>query len=152
MKKKINTQRILLTTLVAVAFFGFLLWSIQQAQSEQESLLSTRPIVNLKNPLENEKIKVVSPAMNSDIKSPLSVSGQANLAGDRLKVRIKDNKDLVLKETFLQTKNTKQMSDFSTKVTYKKPSSVKGTVEVFLVVSKDNSEIYKIKIPIIFKD
>ncbi len=148
----LNIQRVLLPTLVAVPFFGFLLWSIEQSQSEEESLLGTGITINTKNPLENEMIKIISPKLNDEIKSPLAISGQANLAGNRLKIRIKDSKNLILKEAFAQTKNSKQLSDFSTNLIYKKPSSTKGTVEIFLVATKDNSEIFKISIPVVFKD
>jgi hypothetical protein len=150
--KKINTERILLITLVAVAFFGFLLWSIQQSQSEEESLLSSYTIVNAKNVMENQMIKLVAPILNSGIKSPVAISGQANLSGNRLKIRVKDDKNLILREIFVQTKNSKQMSDFSINLLYKKPSTSKGTIEVFLVSSKDSSEIYKISIPVVFND
>ena len=150
--KKINTERILLITLVAVAFFGFLLWSIQQSQSEEESLLSSYTIVNAKNVMENPMIKLIAPTLNSGIKSPVVISGQANLSGNRLKIRVKDDKNLILRESFVQTKNSKQMSDFSINLLYKKPSTSKGTIEVFLVSSKDSSEIYKISIPVVFND
>ncbi len=150
--KKLNTQRILLTTLVAVAFFGFLLWSIQQTQSEEKSLLSNNTLVNTGSSLENEKIKITLPKMNSEIKNPVTISGQADLGGDRLKIRIQDRKNLILKEAFAQTKNSKQMSNFSINLTYKKPSTSKGTLEIFLVAAKNNSEIYKISIPVVFKD
>ena len=149
--KKINTQRILLTTLVAVAFFGFLLWSIQQSQSEEETLTNTSLIVNISSPLENEMIKIASLKINSEIKSPITVSGQANLAGNKLKIRLRDGKGLLLKESFVQTNDAKKMSDFSINLAYKKPSAPKGTMETFLV-TKDNSEIYRISIPVIFKD
>jgi hypothetical protein len=150
--KKINTQRILLTTLVAVAFFGFLLWSLQQTQSEEESLVNDQILVSGKSPLINAMIRMEEPKYSGEIKSPVAISGQANLLGNKLKIRIVDNKNLILKEAFVQTKNLKQMSDFSTNLVYKKPTSSKGTIEVFLVSSKDSSEIYKIQIPVVFKD
>ncbi len=150
--KKINTQRVLLATLVAVAFFGFLLWSIQQSQSEEERLVSDQILISSENPLINAMIRVNAPKLNSEIKSPVTISGQANLSGNKLKIRIVDSKNLILKETIVPTKNSKQMSDFSTSLAYKKPTSSKGTIEVFLVSSKDSSEIYKIKIPVVFKD
>jgi len=150
--KKINTQRILLVTLVAVAFFGFLLWSIQQSLMEEIALADSQTLVNPQSPLTNNMISVSAPRLNSEIKSPVVVSGQANLSGNKLKVRIKDSKNLILKETFVKTKNSKQMSAFSTSLVYKKPSSAKGVIEIFLVSSKDNSEIYKVTIPVTFKD
>ncbi len=68
------------------------------------------------------------------------------------KEKIKDNKGLILAESFVQVKNAKKMSDFSISLTYKKPSTQKGIVEVFQVAAKDGSEINKIIIPIVFKD
>lgn len=148
---KLNTQRVLLVILVSVAFFGFLLWSIQQTQSEEETLYGNTN-VNVKTPLENKFISVAAPKENSVIQSPVTISGQANVSGNRLKVRLKDQKGLVLGESFVQTKNAKAMSDFSINLKYKKASAAKGTVEIFLVSSKDNSEIYKITVPVIFKN
>jgi len=149
--KKINTERILLTTLVAVSFFGFLMWTIDQAQSEQDLILNSNSTNLAKNPLQNAVIKITAPALNSEVKSPLTISGQANLEGNKLKIRIKDNKNLILKEGFAQTKDPNKMSDFSIKLAYKKPSATKGTVEIFLV-NKEGSEINKILIPVVFKD
>lgn len=150
--KKINRERVLLITLVAVAFFGFLLWSIDQANSEADSLFTAGTTISTKNTLTNAFIKVVSPSLNNGVKSPLTVSGQANVGVDKLKIRIKDNKNLILKESFAQTRDSKKMSDFSIKLIYKKPTATQGTVEVFLVSTKDNSEINKISVPVVFKD
>lgn len=148
---KLNTQRVLLVILVSVAFFGFLLWSIQQTQSEEETLYGNSNL-SVQTPLENKFISVAAPKENSVIQSPVTISGQANVSGNRLKVRLKDQKGLVLGESFVQTKNAKAMSDFSISLKYKKASATKGTVEIFLVSSKDNSEIYKITVPVIFKN
>ena len=148
--KKINTQRILLTALVAVAFFGFILWSIQQNQSEEETLYGANN--TLIAFLHNKVIKINEPKIGAQIKSPLLISGQANLGGEKLKVRIKDSQGLVLAESFVQVKNTEKMSDFLISLSYKKPSASKGTVEVFQLITRSNSEVNKITIPVIFKD
>jgi hypothetical protein len=148
--KKINTQRVLLITLVAVAFFGFLLWSIRQSQSEEESLYNSSSDINIST--ENKVVKVTSPKIGAQIKNPALIAGQANLSGNKLKAKIKDNKGLILAESFVQVKNVKKMSDFSISLTYKKPSTLKGVVEVFQVAAKDDSEINKIIIPIVFED
>ena len=149
--KKINTQRILLTTLVAVAFFGFLLWSIQQSLSEEESLYIS-PTISYVNPLANSSITVIAPSLHDRIKSPLALSGRADLTGNKLKARIKDVKGLILAESFIQTKDAKKMSDFSLSLKYKKPSAGTGIVEVFLVSAKDGKEIKKISVPVNFTD
>ncbi len=148
--KKINTERILLITLVAVAFLGFLLWSIGQSQSEEESLYNSSSGINILT--QNKTVKVTTPKIGAQIKSPALIAGQADLSGNKLKVKIKDNKGLILAEGFVQTKNDKKMSDFSINLSYKKPSTQKGTVEVFRVAAKDGSEINKIIIPIVFKN
>lgn len=136
--------------LVAVAFFGFILWSIQQNQSEEQTLYGANSTLNAS--LHNKVIKVSEPKIGAQIKSPLLISGQADLGGEKLKVRIKDSKGLVLAESFVQVKNAKKMSDFSINLSYKKPTAPKGTVEVFQLITKSNSEVNKIIIPVIFKD
>ncbi len=149
MKKKINIQRILLTTLVAVAFFGFTLWSIQQSQMEEESLYDFPRLIAS---ISNKEIKIISPKIGTQIKSPVLIIGRVNLSGNRLKIRIKDSQGLVLAEKFASTKNAAGMSDFSVSSTYKKPSVSKGTIEVFLVAAKSGLEMDKIIIPVVFND
>ncbi len=145
-----NRERLLLISLVAVAFFGFLLWSIEQTGIEEAALLTIGQEVN--RPAENKTIKVTSPKVNGTIKSPVIISGQASVFEAVLQIRIKDASGLILAQKKITTKQGQKMSPFSSSVNYKKPTRTKGTVEVFVNSSKDNSEVDKLVIPITFKD
>jgi len=149
-KQKINTERVLFAALIAVAFFGFLLWSIQQTQLEEENLLASW--LGVKNPAQNETIKVTSPKPNGTIKSPVKVAGQAAVFEAVLKIRVKDAANLVLAEKTVMTSEGQKMSPFSAKITYKKPSRPKGTIEFFTNSPKDGSETNKLIIPVTFND
>jgi hypothetical protein len=149
-KSKLNRERILLVSLVAVAFFGFLLWSIQQTRSEEESLLSDQ--IDITNPVENSVIKISSPKVSETIKNPLIISGQADTSAGGLMIRIKDSKNMLLASSAALTTNAKKMSSFSLTLRYKKPTSQKGFIEIFEISSTDKTEIHKLSIPITFAD
>lgn len=145
-----NRERLLLISLVAVAFFGFLLWSIKQTSIEEANLLAIGQEVN--RPAENKTIKVTSPKVNETIKSPVVISGRALVFKAVLQTRIKDASGLILAKTSITTQEGQKMSPFSSSVNYKKPTRTKGTVEVFINSAKDGSEVNKLSIPVVFKD
>ncbi len=145
-----NRERLLLVLLVAVAFFGFLLWSIEQASLEEAAILAIGQEIN--RPAENKIIKVTSPKVNGIIKSPVMISGQASTFNAVLQIKIKDASGLVLAQKKITTKESQKMSPFGSSVTYKKPTRTKGTIEVFVNSTKDGSEVNKLTIPIVFKD
>ena len=147
--KKIHLDRILLVALVAVSFFGFLLWYIDQAQIEETSGID---ITKVARPLENKVIKIESPKVNAAATSPLTIEGQAAITGGALMARLKDMKGLILGESNISVKSSKKMVPFSLDLKYKKSSTAKGTVEIFRVADKDNSETYKLSIPVVFKN
>lgn len=147
---KFNRERLLLTALVAVAFFGFLLWSIEETSIEEASLLSG--FLRISSPSENKSIKVTAPKIGAYIKSPVTVFGQTTVFEATLQIRIKDSSGLILAREKVLAVAGQKMSSFSAKIKYKKPSRSKGVVEVLSLSPKDGSEINKITIPVNFKD
>lgn len=151
--KKINTQRVLLITLVGVAFFGFLLWSIQQYQIDAETLASGEQSNN-KIFQKNSMIQVGAPLMNASIKSPVTISGQANTItlAKLVYIKIKDKNNLTLASATTKTQEAQKLSPFSIQLKYKKPSTSKGTIEIYQIAPEDKAEIYKITISVNFTD
>ncbi|MBU2036871.1 Gmad2 immunoglobulin-like domain-containing protein [Patescibacteria group bacterium] len=147
---KFNRERLLLTALVAIAFFGFLLWSIEETGSKEISLLSD--FLKINSPLENKIMKITSPKINEAIKSPFIISGQALILETVLQIRIKDASGLVLAQKQIKIKESQKMSPFSSSIAYKRPTRTKGIVEIFVNSLEDGSEINKISIPVDFKD
>lgn len=149
-RKQHNWVRLILTALVGGVFCSFLLIAIWQFQSDEEIMSSSEMII--KSPARNDFIKVVSPKINEQIKSPVQISGQAAIFEAQFNARIKDNSGLILAEAQLRTEEGQTMSPFSAKIKYKKPSRREGVVEIFDISAKDGSEINKVSIPVTFLD
>lgn len=147
-KQQINTQRILLFTLVAVSFFGFTLFMIQQAQSEEEATLGGTVLANKTN----GNITLQSPARNAAIKSPVTISGQTKTTGATLQIKIKDASNITLAEKTVKAKESQKTASFAAQLAYKKPTRSTGVIEIFEKSTKDGSEINKVAVPITFKD
>jgi len=145
-----NWARLILIALVSGVFCGSLLIAIWQFQSDEEIMFNSE--MTIKNPARNNSIKVVSPKINEQIKSPVQISGQAAIFEAQFNARIKDNSGLILAEAQLRTEEGQMMSPFSARIKYKKPSRREGTIEIFDISAKDGSEIHKISIPVIFQD
>jgi hypothetical protein len=143
--KGLNTQRILLTTLVAVSFSGFLLWSIAQSQEEQEILVNESALA--KNGMVSNKVILITlPITSSTIGNPVTISATAKEGA--YKIKIKDTKGLVLSEATAQVK--KGQTAFSLSLKYKKASTSAGSIEIFKP-GDNNMELYKLSVPILFK-
>jgi len=145
-----NRERLLLFSLVALAFLGFLLWSIEQSNRDEISVLAD--FYQVKSPTENKVFKIDAPKVGAAIKSPARVSGQAAVFEAVMQVRIKDASGLTLTQTRVMTAEGQKMSPFSAVIKYKKPTRSKGIIEFFALSAKDGSEINKLSIPIVFKD
>lgn len=141
-------QRILLFTLVAVAFFGFVLFMSQQVQSDEEALMDSVILANNNS----KNITVQTPARNASIKSPVTISGQAKVFEATVQIRIKDASNITLAEKTVQAAEGQKMSPYSAQIKYKKPTRSNGTIEVFEKSAKDGSEINKVAVPVTFKD
>lgn len=152
MKIKINRERLLLVTLVATAFFGFIWWTNQQIIVEEQSLPDIFLNASILASPRSNSLKISSPRPNDAIKSPLLISGQAANAEGRLKARLKDSRGLVLGETFFWIKNDSAFHPFSVNLVFKKPTSNKGTLEIFQARLKDNAEINKVSLPVRFQN
>jgi flagellar basal body-associated protein FliL len=101
----------------------------------------------------NKFIIVTSLKFNQKIKSPVKISGKANVFEAAVSIRIKDSNSKTLVETSVMAEGAMdKLYPFTKSVSYKKPSSQNGIVEVFEISAKDGSEINKVVIPVIFED
>ncbi len=138
--------------------FGLLGYSVfRQKESPVPTVKkhSTEVIKNKKEEyLGNKFIQVKSPQKDESIKSPVLVSGAANVFEANVRVRIKDNKGNTLADTFITAQGAygSKLYPFEKEIEYTSPSSKKGIVEVFEESPKDGSEIHKVEIPVIFED
>lgn len=138
--------------MVAVTFFGFLLWLMQQSRLEQEKLLNENALARLLNQWEKINIKVEKPTSNQVAANPIEISGQAKTETGTLEIKIQDLNNLTLASILTQTAQKQKMSPFSAKIKYKKPTSSKGIIEITESVRGNASiNFKKVRIPIIFK-
>lgn len=98
----------------------------------------------------SRNILVEFPWNGDKIESPVEIQGQAIAFEASVSVRIKDDDNHVLAETTVQTLSGAERSPFKEKVTFDKPSTKKGVVEIFVISAKDGSEQDKVTIPINF--
>lgn len=101
----------------------------------------------------NEFIQVKLPQGNATIKSPVLISGKANVFEANVRVKIKGENENVLADTFITASGAyDKLYQFEKEISYNSPTSQNGAIEIFEESSKDGSEINKIIIPVIFGD
>jgi hypothetical protein len=95
-------------------------------------------------------IIVTSPTPNQIITNPVRVSGKSNTFEGNVRIRIKDDNNKILADTFTGGGTLGTLAPFTKDVFYIKPSAPKGVIEVFEVSPKTGEEINKVSIPITF--
>ena len=101
----------------------------------------------------NDFIQVKSPQKNATVKNPVLISGKANVDEANVRVKITDDNENILADTFITADGwMDKLYLFEKEITYNMPSSQNGLIEIFEESAKDGSEIYKIEIPVVFED
>lgn len=95
---------------------------------------------------------VTSPKENDTIKSPVEITGRAVAFENTVNIRIKDDADKILAETFAtaDSPDVGEFGNFSVSVEFKETNQKNGVVEVFQISAKDGSETDKVTIPVTF--
>lgn len=102
---------------------------------------------------ESNNIKVIAPVPNEEITSPLVIKGEARTFEQAYAYRLSDESGAMIVEGF----GTAHATDigifgpFESTLTFTKPQSRKGMLEVFQYSAKDGTEIDKVSIPVVFK-
>ncbi len=118
------------------------------AYSQWRPVSAPAPIVT-----ESNNIKVTAPAPNEEITSPLVIKGEARTFEQAYAYRLSDESGAMIVEGF----GTAHATDigifgpFESTLTFTKPQSRKGMLEVFQYSAKDGTEIDKVSIPVVFK-
>jgi len=101
----------------------------------------------------NEFIQVKLLQKNATVKSPILISGKANVFEGNVRVRIKDENENILADTFITASGAyDKLYPFEKEISYTAPVSQSGIIEVFEENMKDGSEINKVIIPVVFED
>lgn len=101
----------------------------------------------------NEFIQVKLLQKNATVKSPILISGKANVFEGNVRVRIKDENENILADTFITASGAyDKLYPFEKEIGYNLPTFQNGVIEVFEENMKDGSEINKVIIPVVFED
>jgi hypothetical protein len=139
------------------------LWAYEIFDTDKRLPLSdNRPdennIIQQKDAIDNEYfgnkfIQVNSPQENSVIKNPILISGKANVFEGNVRVRIKDENENILADTFITASGAyDKLYPFEKEISYTAPTSQNGVMEVFEEDMKDGGDKNKVIIPVVFED
>lgn len=110
-------------------------------------------IKNTSNPpwSESRNILVDSPWSGDSIKNPVEISGEAIAFEGTVNIRVKDSDNHVLSQTTTQNQSGTERSAFKISLDFNKPTTKKGTIEVYTLSAKDGEEQDKVTITVIFQ-
>lgn len=101
----------------------------------------------------NDFIQIELPQKNAVIKSPVLISGKANVDEANVRVKITDGNKNILADTFITADGwMDKLHPFEKEITYQTPQTENGLIEIFEESAKDGSEIYKVEIPVVFEE
>ncbi|MEA2097788.1 MAG: Gmad2 immunoglobulin-like domain-containing protein [Patescibacteria group bacterium] len=99
----------------------------------------------------NDFIQIKFPQKNTAIKSPVLISGEANVFEANVRIKIKDENGNVLANSFITAGGWMDAKyPFEKEIDYTFPTSPNGIIEVFEEDTKNGNEIHKVTIPIAF--
>jgi hypothetical protein len=109
---------------------------------------------NVNQAVEEKNITIASPTPDTEISSPVEVSGLARVFENQLNVRLKNQKNQVLaeKSVYANSPDTGQFGPYQVSLDYQNPGTEIGIIEAFDYSAKDGSEIDKVIVPVKFKD
>lgn len=103
--------------------------------------------------ISNQSLSVTAPVPNQSITSPVKVSGSSNFFEAHTSIRVKDGQGKILSQSFATAAGwMDQLYPFATYVSYEKPATANGTVEVYEASAQDGRDVNLISIPITFAD
>ncbi len=101
----------------------------------------------------NKFIQVNSPQKDTAIKSPVLVSGKANVFEANVRVKIIDENGNILANDFITASGwMEKLYPFKKEISYILPASQNGIIEFFEEDAKSGNYINKVIIPIVFED
>jgi hypothetical protein len=93
---------------------------------------------------------VNKPWPGDSIANPFTMEGRAQVFEGVVNIRVKDSAGNILINTIATTSSGTQLSAFTKSISYPKPATSRGVIEVFSLSARDGAEQDKIVIPITF--
>ncbi len=139
------------------AVFGMLAYEVFEVNKKMVFVNKTQKdeidILDKNKYFGNDFIQIKSPQKNTVIKSPVLISGEANVFEPNVRVKIKDGNKNVLANDFIMASGWMDAKyPFEKEIDYLSPTSLNGIIEIFEESTKDGNEIYKVVIPVVFED
>ncbi|GEM_PF-6204470 len=100
--------------------------------------------------LGNANIRVARPTAKQEVKSPVTVAGQANVFEANVQVVIKDAKGTQLAATFTTaSKGAPEWGDYSVAVPFTVRDRQDATIEVFAPDARDGTPRFTVAVPVV---
>ncbi len=132
--------------------FGLLLYGSFEMNKAKLSE-PKKPIQKIDDYFGNKFIKIKYPQKNTAVDNPVQIVGKANVFEANVRVKMKDEMQNVLLDTFITAEGAYDgLYPFEQSVDYTTPSSKYMVMEVFEESPRDGSEINKVIIPLVYKD
>lgn len=101
-------------------------------------------------PVGNDNIRVARPRPRQEVRSPLSVSGQARVFEGTVQVELKDTRGQKLANTFTTaTRGAPEWGDYTVDLPFRVSARAEATLEVFAESPRDGSRQYVVSIPVV---
>jgi germination protein M len=110
------------------------------------------PVVEHLSPTEKPNIVVTSPKADQEVSSPLTITGEARVFENVLRVRLQDQdgNTIIESNATANSPDMGQFGPFQQSVAFPSQKGKNGSLEVFSLSAKDGDEINKVIIPIQF--
>jgi len=137
---------------VALAGYWWGIKSVSQPGQTQTAAPKAETKSETKNiATKNEMLSVTAPTPNQAVTTPVRVAGSSNFFEAHTSIRIKDANGNVLAQSFAIAAGwMDKLYPFATNVSYSRPATATGTVEVFEASAKDGNDQNLISIPVKF--
>lgn len=94
-------------------------------------------------------IVVDRPLPDSEVTSPVSIAGSANVFEATVSIRVLDAEENVITETFTTaTCGTGCRGDYSESVSFEVDTRQPGTIEVYEASAEDGSQLFTVRVPV----
>jgi Immunoglobulin-like domain of bacterial spore germination len=101
-------------------------------------------------PAGNDNIKVVRPAAKQEVRSPLSVQGQARVFEGNVQVALKDGRGQPLAASFTNaTKGAPEWGDYKIDLAFRVTARQDATLDVFTLNARDGTPQFVVSLPLV---
>jgi len=125
----------------------------QTAVSKNAADNAKSKVVSSLSATSNQLLSVTAPIVSQTISTPVRVAGKSNFFEAHTSIRVKDANGNILAQSFATAAGwMDKLFPFATYVSYSKPATATGTVEVYEASAQNGQDTNLISIPVKFAD